>query len=136
GANVLDQFPDGVYFVPLSAISDPELVPSAIAQALAISITGRHRPIDALIDHLREKQTLLILDNFEQVLDAAPVARQLLEGSVGLRVLVSSRTVLRVSGEQEFPVPPLALPNPKALPVSPALPSFAPVRRSYAPPSP
>jgi len=128
GANVLDQFPDGVYFVPLSAISDPELVPSAIAQALAISTTGRHRPIDALLDHLREKQTLLILDNFEQVLDAAPVARQLLEGSVGLRVLVSSRTVLRVSGEQEFPVPPLALPDLKALPGLAALSQFEAVR--------
>jgi class 3 adenylate cyclase len=107
-ATVLDQFPDGEYFVPLSAIYDPELVPSAIAQALAISTTGRHRPIDALVDHLREKRTLLILDNFEQVLEAAPVARQLLEGSAGLHVLVSSRIVLRVSGEQEFPVPPLA----------------------------
>ena len=127
-ATVVDQFPDGVYFVPLSAIYDPELVPSAIAQALAISTTGRHRPIDALVDHLREKQTLLILDNFEQVLDAAPVARQLLEGSAGLHVLVSSRTVLRVSGEQEFPVPPLALPDLKALPGLAALSQYEAVR--------
>jgi len=127
-ASVLDQFPDGVYFVPLSAIYDPELVPSAIAQALAISTTGRHRPIDALIDHLRERRTLLILDNFEQVLEAAPVARQLLEASGGLRVLVSSRTVLRVSGEQEFLVPPLALPDLKALPGLAALSQFEAVR--------
>jgi predicted ATPase/class 3 adenylate cyclase len=127
-ANVLDQFPDGVYFVPLSAIHDPELVPSAIAQALAISTTGRRRPIDALVDHLREKRTLLVLDNFEQVLDAAPIASQLLEGSVGLRVLVSSRAVLRVSGEQEFPVPPLGLPNLKALPGLAALSQFEAVR--------
>jgi class 3 adenylate cyclase len=110
-ANLLDQFADGVFFVPLSAIHDPELVPSAIAQALAISTTGSRRPIDALLEHLREKQTLLVLDNFEQVLEAAPIATQLLAGSAGLRVLVSSRTVLRVSGEQEFPVPPLALPD-------------------------
>jgi predicted ATPase/class 3 adenylate cyclase len=127
-ASVLDQFPDGVYFVPLSAIYDPELVPSAIAQALAISTTGRQRPIDALIDHLREKRTLLILDNFEQVLEAAPVARHLLEGSGGLRVLVSSRTVLRVSGEQEFLVPPLGLPDLKALPGLAALSQFEAVR--------
>ena len=127
-ATVLDQFPDGVYFVPLSAIYDPELVPSAIAQALAISTTGRHRPIDVLVEHLREKRTLLILDNFEQVLEAATVARQLLEGSAGLRVLVSSRTVLRVSGEQEFPVPPLALPDLKALPGLAALSQFEAVR--------
>jgi predicted ATPase/class 3 adenylate cyclase len=127
-ANVLDQFPDGVYFVPLSAIHDPELVPSAIAQALSISTTGSRRPIDGLIDYLREKRMLLVLDNFEQVLDAAPVASQLLEGSTGLRVLVSSRAVLRVSGEQEFPVPPLGLPDLKALPGLAALSQFEAVR--------
>jgi predicted ATPase/class 3 adenylate cyclase len=127
-AELLDQFSDGVYFVPLSAVHDPELVASAIAQALAISTTGSRRPIDALLDHLREKQTLLVLDNFEQVLKAAPIATQLLEGSAGLRVLVSSRTVLRVSGEQEFPVPPLALPDLKALPSLAALSQFEAVR--------
>src|SRR3984893_16562101 len=127
-ANVLDQFPDGVYFVPLSAIHDAELVPSAIAQALSISSTGSRRPIDALLDYLRQKRTLLVLDNFEQVLDAAPVASQLLEGSAGLRVLVSSRAVLRVSGEQEFPVPPLGLPDLKALPGLAALSQFEAVR--------
>jgi predicted ATPase/class 3 adenylate cyclase len=127
-ANVLDQFPDGVYFVPLSAIHDPELVPSAIAQALSISTTGSRRPIDGLIDYLRQKQTLLVLDNFEQVIDAAPVASQLLGGSAGLRLLVSSRAVLRVSGEQEFPVPPLGLPDLKALPGLAALSQFEAVR--------
>jgi len=127
-AGVLDQFPDGVYFVPLSAVHDPELVPSAIAQALAISPIGNRRPIEALIDYLREKRMLLLLDNFEQVVEAAPVATQLLEGSAGLRVLVSSRTVLRVSGEQEFPVPPLALPDLKALPGLAALSQFEAVR--------
>ncbi|HEX9095140.1 MAG TPA: adenylate/guanylate cyclase domain-containing protein, partial [Candidatus Dormibacteraeota bacterium] len=127
-ATVLDQFPDGVYFVPLSAIHDPELVPSAIAQALSISTTGSRRPIDALLDYLSQKRTLLVLDNFEQVLDAAPVASRLLEGSAGLRVLVSSRAVLRVSGEQEFPVPPLGLPDLKALPGLAALSQFEAVR--------
>jgi predicted ATPase/class 3 adenylate cyclase len=127
-ADVLDQYSDGVYFVPLSAVHDPELVASAIAQALAISTTGSRRPIDALLDHLREKQTLLVLDNFEQVLAAAPIATQLLEGSAGLRVLVSSRTALRVSGEQEFPVPPLGLPDLKALPGLAALSQFEAVR--------
>ena len=127
-AEVLDQFADGVYFVPLSAVHDPELVASAIAQALAISTTGSRRPIDALLDHLREKQILVVLDNFEQLLEAAPIATQLLEGSAGLRVLVSSRTALRVSGEQEFPVPPLALPDLKALPSLAALSQFEAVR--------
>ena len=127
-AGVVDQFSDGVYFVPLSAVHDPELVASAIAQALAISTTGSRRPIDALLDHLRERQTLLVLDNFEQLLKAAPITTQLLEGSAGLRVLVSSRTALRVSGEQEFPVPPLALPDLKALPGLAALSQYEAVR--------
>ena len=127
-AGVLDQFRDGVYFVPLSAIHDPELVPSAIARALAISTTGSRRPIEALLENLREKQTLLVLDNFEQVLEATPITTQLLEGSAGLRVLVTSRIALRVSGEQEFPVPPLALPDLKALPGLAALSQFEAVR--------
>src|SRR2546422_8441692 len=127
-ADVMDQFPDGVYFVPLAAVQDPELVPSSIAQALAISSTGGRRPIDALLDHLRDKRTLLVLDNFEQLLPAAPVATMLLEGSPGLRVLVSSRAVLRVYGEQEFPVPPLALPDLKALPSLSAISQFEAVR--------
>ncbi len=127
-ADVMDQFPDGVYFVPLAAVQDPELVPSAIAQALAISSTGGRRPIDALLEHLHDKRTLLVLDNFEQLLPAAPIAITLLEGSPGLRVLVSSRSVLRVYGEQEFPVPPLAVPDLKALPSLSALSQFEAVR--------
>ncbi len=127
-ANVMDSFPDGVYFVPLASVQDPELVPSAIAQALAISTTGSRRPIDALLDHLRDKRTLLVLDNFEQLLPAAPVTTELLEASPGLRVLVSSRSVLRVYGEQEFPVPPLALPDLKALPDLATLSQFEAVR--------
>src|SRR5207302_5647945 len=109
-------------------VQDPELVPSAIAQALAISSTGGRRPIDALLEHLHDKRTLLVLDNFEQLLPAAPLAIMLLEGSPGLRVLVSSRSVLRVYGEQEFPVPPLAVPDLKALPSLSALSQFEAVR--------
>src|SRR5947208_9804776 len=124
----MDQFPDGVYFVPLAAVQDPELVPSAIAPALAISSTGGRRPIDALLEHLHDKRTLLVLDNFEQLLPAAPLAIMLLEGSPGLRVLVSSRSVLRVYGEQEFPVPPLAVPDLKALPSLSAVSQFEAVR--------
>ena len=127
-ADVMDSFPDGVYFVPLATVQDPELVPSAIAQALAISTTGSRRPIDALLDYLRERRTLLVLDNFEQLLPAAPVTTALLEASPGLRVLVSSRAVLRVYGEQEFPVPPLALPDLKALPNLATLSQFEAVR--------
>src|SRR5436190_6593628 len=127
-AEVLDQFADGVYFVPLASVQDPELVPSAIAQALAISITGSRRPIDALLDHLRDRRLLLVLDNFEQLLPAAHITTELLEASPGLRVLVSSRAVLRLYGEQEFPVPPLALPDLKALPDLATLSQFEAVR--------
>src|ERR1700737_4429880 len=127
-ADVLARFPDGVYFIPLAAVQDPELVPSAIAQALAVQSSGARRPIDALLDYLRDKRLLLVLDNFEQLLPAAPVTTMLLEGSPGLHVLVSSRAVLRVYGEQEFPVPPLALPDLKALPGLAALSQFEAVR--------
>ena len=127
-ADVMDQFPDGVYFVPLGAVHDPELVPSAIAQALSVQSTGSRRPLEVLVDYLRDKRTLLVLDNFEQLLPAAPITATLLEGSPGLRVLVSSRAVLHVYGEQEFPVPPLALPDLKALPNLTTLSQFEAVR--------
>jgi predicted ATPase/class 3 adenylate cyclase len=127
-AAVLDQYPDGVYFVPLSAVHDPELVPSAIAQALSISTTGSRRPMEALVEHLHDKRSLLVLDNFEQLLAAAPIAAELLQASPGLRVMVSSRATLRIYGEQEFPVPPLALPDLKALPSLSVLSQFEAVR--------
>ena len=127
-ADVLDQFPDGVYFVPLATIHDPELVPSAIAQALSIQTTGSRRPIEALIDYLHDRRALLVLDNFEQLIPAAPIATQLLEASPGLRVMVSSRAVLHIYGEQEFPVPPMALPDLKALPGLTALSQYEAVR--------
>ena len=127
-ADLLDQFPDGVYFVPLAAINDPELVPSAIAQALSIQTTGSRRPIEALIDYLRDRRLLLVLDNFEQLIPAAPIATELLETSPGLRVMVSSRAVLHIYGEQEFPVPPMALPDLKDLPGLTALSQYEAVR--------
>ena len=127
-ADVLDQFPDGVYFVPLAAVHDPDLVPSAIAEALSVQTTGSRRPIEGLLEYLRDRRTLLVLDNFEQLLPAAPITTALLEGSPGLRVLVSSRAVLRVYGEQEFPVPPLALPDLKSLPNLATLSQFEAVR--------
>ncbi|HET9848234.1 MAG TPA: tetratricopeptide repeat protein [Candidatus Dormibacteraeota bacterium] len=127
-ADLLDRFPDGVYFVPLAAIHDPELVPSTIAQALSIQTSGNRRPIEALADYLHDKQALLILDNFEQLMPAAPVATRLLEAGPKLRVIVSSRTVLRVYGEQEYQVPPLAIPDLKSLPGLAALSQFEGVR--------
>jgi predicted ATPase/class 3 adenylate cyclase len=127
-ADVMDQFPDGVFFVALAAVADPELVPSAIAQALSLTTAGSRRPLEALIDYLHDKRTLLVLDNFEQLLPAARITTELLEASPDLRLLVSSRAVLHVYGEQEFPVPPLALPDLSDLPGLSALSQYEAVR--------
>jgi predicted ATPase/DNA-binding CsgD family transcriptional regulator len=87
------------------------LVPSAIAQALDLKETGGRPLVESLQDFLRGKHMLLVLDNFEHVLAAAPVVRTLLGAEPGISVLVTSRAVLRLYGEHDFPVPPLALPD-------------------------
>jgi predicted ATPase len=87
-------------FVPLASVADASLVEGAIQSAL--------RTDEDVSDYLRTRSALLLLDNFEQVLDAAPLVSSLLQGAPGLRVLVTSRSVLRVAGEREFEVPPLA----------------------------
>jgi diguanylate cyclase (GGDEF)-like protein len=102
-------FADGIYFVPLAALSDPALVAGAITQALGASEIG-DTSIEQLQNHLNNKHLLLILDNFEQVIDAAPLVGELL-AAPQLRILVTSRSALQISGEQQFIVPPLALPN-------------------------
>lgn len=106
-----DEFADGVSFVSLAPIRDPALVLSTIAQTLGLSEAGSRRPFDRLQAYLRNRQLLLLLDNFEQVAAAAPQIANLLSTCGGLKVLVASRAALRLSGEQEYPVPPLALPN-------------------------
>jgi len=116
GADLLDAFPDGVYFVDLAPIHDPDLVITAIAQTLDVRESEVQSPLDQLKGYLREKQPLLLLDNFEQVIAAAPAVADLLAACPRLKVLVTSREVLHLRGEKEFAVPPLALPNPKKLP--------------------
>jgi predicted ATPase/class 3 adenylate cyclase len=113
GAREADRFPDGIFFIPLSLLRDPELVPGTIAQELGLPDRGGLSPMAALIDHLREGRTLLILDNFEQVADAAPRIAELLAAAPGLAVLATSRSALRIYGEREYPVPPLATPDPR-----------------------
>ena len=110
------EFGDGTYFVPLAPISDPELVPSTIAHTLGVQLSGSEVPLTRVLDHVRGKQMLIVLDNFEQILPAAPVVGQLLGASAALKVIASSRAPLRIAGEQEFPVPPLELPDPLHLP--------------------
>jgi predicted ATPase/class 3 adenylate cyclase len=108
------QYLDGAAFVDLAPIVDPELVPSATGGKLeAPSLPGRS-PTEAVIKHLAERRLLLVLDNFEQVLAAAPFVAELLAGCPDLSVLVTSRAPLRLEGEQEWPVAPLDLPDPSA----------------------
>ena len=114
--NLTPNFSNGVFFVPLDAIRDPDLVSSTIAATLGLKETGGRPLIDILKDFLREKQMLILLDNFEQVVVAAPVVSDLLATCPDLSVLVTSRAPLRIRGEHEFPVPPLALPDLKHLP--------------------
>ena len=101
---------EGVYVVDLTPVSDPRLVTAAIAQVLEAPDTGARPLLDALIDRLGATASVLVLDNFEQVLDAAPAVSHLLARCPRLRVLVTSRAPLRVRGEQEYPVEPLAVP--------------------------
>jgi predicted ATPase len=110
-AEVLDQFQDGVFFVDLAPITDPGLVATTIAQVLGIGESGGQPLLDTLKKTLRHKRLLLLLDNFEQVIDAAPLVGELLSSSPGLKALVTSREALRVYGEQEYAVPPLTLPD-------------------------
>jgi predicted ATPase/class 3 adenylate cyclase len=110
GAEVLAEFAGGVTFVDLSSLTDPELVPSAINVALGSSDTGGRPLVDVIEDRLREKELLLILDNYEQVMPAAPLVEKLLSTAPRLKVIVTSRIPLSVRGEQEYPIPPMRLP--------------------------
>ena len=110
-AELLHDCPDGVFFVELAPITDPLLVPSSIAASVGVRAEGGRPVLDALKDHLRDRELLLVLDNFEQVREAATTVADLLTGGPGLRVLVTSREPLRIAGEQEVPVPPLDLPD-------------------------
>jgi predicted ATPase/class 3 adenylate cyclase len=110
-AEARDQHPDGVFFVALSPLAEPGLVPATIAEAVGVRETGGRDPLEALEQELADKRLLLVLDNFEHVLDAAPIAGRLLAAAPGLRVLATSRAGLRLSGEHEYQVPPLSLPD-------------------------
>ncbi len=110
-AQRIDAFPDGVFMVDLSSITEPALIPSAIASATGAREEPARPVLDTLADQLRTRTTLLVLDNFEQVTDGASVVERLLDEAPGLTVLATSRVPLHLYGEQEFPVPPLGLPD-------------------------
>jgi predicted ATPase/transcriptional regulator with XRE-family HTH domain len=100
-------YPDGVYFAPLAAISDAELVAATLVSTLGISDSDRRPPNLRLIEFLRRKEVLLLLDNFEQITPAASLVAELLAACPGLRVLVTSRERLHLRAEQRYRVPPL-----------------------------
>ena len=117
-SDTADQFPGGVCFVALSAIGERALIGSAIAQALGVHETGNTSPQENLMEYLRGlmQPMLLVLDNFEHLVSAAPDVAQMLTANPKLKVLVTSQAPLHIYGEHEFPVPPLALPDPKSIP--------------------
>jgi len=115
-ADLLDEFPDGTFFAQLATLTEAELFLPAVAETLGVRETGEI-PIDkSLKEYLSERRMLLLLDNFEQVLGAAPEVTEVLAGAPGMKVLATSRTSLRLYGEHVFPVPPLRMPDLKSPP--------------------
>jgi predicted ATPase/serine/threonine protein kinase len=116
---LVERFPGGTYFVPLSALSEPGLIASTIVQTLGIREAGGQSALDILRRNLQDSSRapiLLLLDNFEHLVQAAPTVSDLLASCPNLRILVTSRAALHVYGEHEFPVPPLALPDSRSKP--------------------
>ena len=111
-ADLGDELPDGVAFVPLAAIGESDLVAASIVRALDVREVGGRPVVEQIAAQLADRHLLLLVDNFEQVVAAAPLVAQVLEACPRVKALVTSRVRLRVSGEREFPVPPLALPSP------------------------
>ncbi|HEV2113305.1 MAG TPA: protein kinase [Terriglobales bacterium] len=107
------EFPGGICFVSLAAVNDVVLVPSAIAQALGISEAGKQAPLERLKDYLQDVRSplLILLDNFEHLLAAAPAIAECFSVAAQLKLMVTSRSRLHIYGEHEFPVPPLGLPG-------------------------
>jgi predicted ATPase/class 3 adenylate cyclase/predicted negative regulator of RcsB-dependent stress response len=113
-ADVLDDFPDGAWFVELAPLSDARLVPQAVASVLGVREESGLPVREALVKHVGDRQLLLILDNCEHLLHAcADLAKRLLQAGPRLKVLATSREPLRVTGESTYPLPPLAVPDPK-----------------------
>lgn len=121
---IADDFSSGVYFVPLAAVTDPTIVPSVITQTLGIRESCGSPPVESLKDYLRSSlrgPMLLLIDNFEHLLATAALFSELLTIAPGLKIVVTSRAALRVQDEIEFPLPPLALPDPNTVPTVQAL---------------
>jgi predicted ATPase/class 3 adenylate cyclase len=102
--------PDGIFFVDLSPIRDVELVPSTIVESLGLKQRADRSALETVTGHLADRHALVLMDNFEQVITAAPIVEEILRAAPEVRVVVTSRVRLGLLGEQEFPVPPLGLP--------------------------
>ena len=109
-AAVAERFPDGIWFVALEPVRDPGLVAATILTTLGLVESGGRAARDILVDWLAAREALLVLDNFEQVIDGAPVVADILRAAPRVSIVVTSRAPLRVSGEQEYPVPGLPAP--------------------------
>src|SRR5829696_8711081 len=115
-ADLLPRFQDGAWFVDLAPVADPALVPAAVANTLGVPEAADRPILDGLKQHLRDRELLLVADNFEQVAEAGPVLEELLGAAPRVRAIVTSRMVLSLQGEQEYAVPPLPVPDPDRLP--------------------
>ncbi|HET8631997.1 MAG TPA: tetratricopeptide repeat protein [Thermomicrobiales bacterium] len=120
-------FRDGAWLVELAPLADPALVAAAIAGALGVMEAGGRSPVAGLVAHLRHKHLLLVLDNCEHLLAGLGLVAELLAACPGLAVLATSRAPLGLAGEREYPVPPLALPDPRASPAAADLGGYAAV---------
>jgi predicted ATPase/class 3 adenylate cyclase len=127
-AETLTSFEGGAWFVDLSPVRNPALVISTIAEVLGVKEEPGRPLQDALEQSLKDRQMLLVLDNFEQVVDAGAAVERLVRAAPRVRVLVTSRAALRRYGEHEFPVPPLDLPDPRHLPDVTALARYEAIR--------
>jgi predicted ATPase len=113
-SGLLERFPGGTHFVPLASLNDPDLIAAEIVQTLGIGEAGTQSPFEVLKGNLQDSlcvPMLLVLDNFEHLVQAAPTVAELLAAGSNLKILVTSRAALHVYGEHEFPVSPLALPD-------------------------
>ncbi len=108
---MVNRFPDGAWFVPLAALTDPDLVPEAMANVFGVRATIDQSTLEAVAEHLAEREALLVLDNLEQILDAGAAVAMLAAACRRLTILTTSRTPLGIRGEQVFPVPPLSVPQ-------------------------
>jgi predicted ATPase/class 3 adenylate cyclase len=126
-AELVEDFPDGVWFVRLSRLADSDLVLPTVAQTLGLKDRGSRPIAEILREYLHPKHLLLVLDNFEQVVGAAAGVAELRESAPHLKILVTSRVSLHLRGEREYPLSPLPLPDRSHLPSPAGLSQYAAV---------